>query len=189
MFSGKIVFHSLSDRVYVGGWQHVATLCSDLASFTALVPWPTPKKVTEKPGVSHRGVFLHLQLRQLLLQMRDHPKRLQLQRATRKGGDFAGTTSGGKKQELINNLRNDEKHLGQTTWDPYPKDGGTIPKTDNLEGGARKLMWIHHAYIDQQREKRQNPTVLNQPHQQNRYQYISICIVLICFKHLEPIAT
>mmetsp|Transcript_59649 Transcript_59649/g.130831 ORF Transcript_59649/g.130831 Transcript_59649/m.130831 type:complete len:202 (-) Transcript_59649:46-651(-) len=26
--------------------------------------------------LSHRGVFLHLQLRQLLLQMRDHPKRL-----------------------------------------------------------------------------------------------------------------
>lgn len=176
MFSGKIVFHSLSDRVYVGGWQHVATLCSDPASFTALVPWPTPKKVTEKPGVSHRGVFLHLQLRQLLLQMRDHPKRL-LSNVQRDGGSQQETPRG-KEQELINNLRNDEKHLGQTTWDPYLKDGGIIPKTDNLEGGAGKLMWIHHAYIDQQREKRQNPTVLNQPHQQNRYQYISICIVL-----------
>ena len=48
-------------------------------------------------------------------------------------------------------------------------------------------MWIHHAYIDQQREKRQNPTVLNQPHQQNRYQYISICIVLNISKFMYPL--
>ena len=121
-----------------GGWQHVATLCSDPASFTALVPWPTPKKVTEKPGVSHRGVFLHLQLRQLLLQMRDHPKRL-LSNVQRDGGSRQETPRG-KEQELINNLRNDEKHFRTDNLRPISQRWG-----DNSEDRQpRGRCWEAH---------------------------------------------